>query len=282
VTFLLREDIVLEELFFVAIFNGRKGTGMQLQNKGVLVTGGASGLGEACVRLLSQAGARVVIADLNEEGGTALARELGNSALFVKTNVVEEESTQAAVKAAVDTFGGLHVEINCAGIGIAERVLGKNGPHSLASFTRVIQVNLIGTFNAIRLSAAAMSTNEPTEGGERGVIINTASVAAFDGQIGQAAYSASKGGVVSMTLPIARELARFGIRVMTIAPGTFDTPMLAGASEAVRNSLGQQVPFPSRLGRPDEYAALAKHIIENEMLNGEVIRLDGAIRMQAR
>ena len=255
---------------------------MQLQNKGVLVTGGASGLGEACVRLLSQAGARVVIADLNEEGGTALARELGNSALFVKTNVVEEESTQAAVKAAVDTFGGLHVEINCAGIGIAERVLGKNGPHSLASFTRVIQVNLIGTFNAIRLSAAAMSTNEPTEGGERGVIINTASVAAFDGQIGQAAYSASKGGVVSMTLPIARELARFGIRVMTIAPGTFDTPMLAGASEVVRNSLGQQVPFPSRLGRPDEYAALAKHIIENEMLNGEVIRLDGAIRMQAR
>jgi len=273
---------VLEELFFVAIFNGRKGTGMQLQNKGVLVTGGASGLGEACARLLSQAGARVVIADLNEEGGTALARELGNSALFVKTNVVEEESTQAAVKAAVDTFGGLHVEINCAGIGSAERVLGKNGPHSLASFTRVIQVNLIGTFNAIRLSAAAMSTNEPTEGGERGVIINTASVAAFDGQIGQAAYSASKGGVVSMTLPIARELARFGIRVMTIAPGTFDTPMLAGASEAVRNSLGQQVPFPSRLGRPDEYAALAKHIIENEMLNGEIIRLDGAIRMQPR
>ena len=277
---------MLEELYFVAnfilTFNGRKGTGMQLQNKGVLVTGGASGLGEACVRLLSQAGARVVIADLNEEGGTALARELGNSALFVKTNVVEEESTQAAVKAAIDTFGGLHVEINCAGIGIAERVLGKNGPHSLASFTRVIQVNLIGTFNAIRLSAAAMSTNEPTEGGERGVIINTASVAAFDGQIGQAAYSASKGGVVSMTLPIARELARFGIRVMTIAPGTFDTPMLAGASEAVRNSLGQQVPFPSRLGRPDEYAALAKHIIENEMLNGEVIRLDGAIRMQPR
>lgn len=285
-TFLLREDIVLEELFFVAnfilTFDGRKGTGMQLQNKGVLVTGGASGLGEACVRLLSQAGARVVIADLNEELGTALARELGNSALFVKTNVVEEESTQAAVKAAVDTFGGLHVEINCAGIGIAERVLGKNGPHSLASFTRVIQVNLIGTFNAIRLSAAAMSTNEPTEGDERGVIINTASVAAFDGQIGQAAYSASKGGVVSMTLPIARELARFGIRVMTIAPGTFDTPMLAGASEAVRNSLAQQVPFPSRLGRPDEYAALAKHIIENEMLNGEVIRLDGAIRMQPR
>ena len=281
-TFFLREGIVLEELFFVAIFNGRKGTCMQLQNKGVLVTGGASGLGEACVRLLSQAGARVVIADLNEEGGTALARDLGNSALFVKTNVVEEESTQAAVKAAVDTFGGLHVEINCAGIGIAERVLGKNGPHSLVSFTRVIQVNLIGTFNAIRLSAAAMSTNEPTEGGERGVIINTASVAAFDGQIGQAAYSGSKGGVVSMTLPIARELARFGIRVMTIAPGTFDTPMLAGASEAVRNSLGQQVPFPSRLGRPDEYAALAKHIIENEMLNGEIIRLDGAIRMQPR
>jgi NAD(P)-dependent dehydrogenase (short-subunit alcohol dehydrogenase family) len=282
VTFFLREGIVLKELYFVAIFNGRKGTCMQLGNKGVLVTGGASGLGAACVRLFSQAGARVVIADLNDEGGTALAKELGNSALYVKTNVVEEDSTQAAVRAAVETFGGLHVTINCAGIGIAERVLGKNGPHSLASFTKVIQVNLIGTFNAIRLAAAAMSTNEPTEGGERGVIINTASVAAFDGQVGQAAYSASKGGVVSMTLPIARELARFGIRVMTIAPGTFDTPMLAGASEAVRNSLAEQVPFPSRLGRPDEYAALAKHIIENEMLNGEVIRLDGGIRMQPR
>jgi NAD(P)-dependent dehydrogenase (short-subunit alcohol dehydrogenase family) len=256
-----------------------KGKIMQLKNKGVLVTGGASGLGAACVRLLSGAGARVVIADLNGETGNALAAELGDAVLFVKTNVADEESAQAAVKAAVDTFGGLHVAINCAGIGIAERVLGKNEPHSLATFSKVIQVNLIGTFNIIRLAAAAMSRNEANEGGERGVIINTASVAAFDGQIGQAAYSASKGGIVGMTLPIARELARYGIRVMTIAPGLFDTPLLAGLPEAARISLGQQVPFPSRLGRPDEYAALAKHIVENEMLNGEVIRLDGGIRM---
>jgi NAD(P)-dependent dehydrogenase (short-subunit alcohol dehydrogenase family) len=253
---------------------------MQLENKGVLVTGGASGLGGACVRLLSQAGARVVIADLNNETGTALASELGDSVQFVNTNVVDEESVQAAVKAAVDFSGGLYVTINCAGIGVAERVLGKNGPHSLASFSKVIQVNLIGTFNTIRLASAAMSVNQPNEGGERGVIINTASVAAFDGQIGQAAYSASKGGIVGMTLPIARELARYGIRVMTIAPGIFDTPLLAGLPEPARLSLGQQVPFPPRLGRPDEYAALAKHIIENEMLNGEVIRLDGGIRMQ--
>ena len=253
---------------------------MELQDKGVLVTGGASGLGGACVRTLSQAGAKVVIADLNAESGEALAKEVGDSALFVKTNVLDEDSVKAAVKAAVDKFGGLYVAINCAGIGIAERVLGKTGPHDLGSFQKVIAVNLVGTFNTIRLAAAAMATNTPvTEDGERGVIINTASVAAFDGQIGQAAYSASKGGVVGMTLPIARELARFGIRVMTIAPGIFDTPMLAGASEAVRSSLGQQVPFPPRLGRPTEYAALAKHIIENEMLNGEVIRLDGAIRL---
>jgi NAD(P)-dependent dehydrogenase (short-subunit alcohol dehydrogenase family) len=251
---------------------------MNLENKGVLVTGGASGLGAACVRMATQAGARAIIADLNSELGEALAGELGAAARFVRTDVVDEASVEAAVKAAVDG-GGLHVVINCAGIGIAERVLGKNGPSSLQSFTRVININLIGTFNVIRLGAAAMATNEPTAGGERGVIINTASVAAFEGQIGQAAYSASKGGIVGMTLPIARELARFGIRVMTIAPGTFDTPLLAGLPEPARISLGQQVPFPSRLGRPDEYAALAKHIIENEMLNGEVIRLDGAIRM---
>jgi NAD(P)-dependent dehydrogenase (short-subunit alcohol dehydrogenase family) len=252
---------------------------MQLEKKSVLVTGGASGLGAACVRLLSGLGAKVVIADLSSETGSALAAELGDAVVFVKTDVAEEESSQAAVKAAVDTFGGLHVAVNCAGIGIAERVLGKDGPHSLASFSKVIQVNLIGTFNIIRLAAAAMSTNEADEGGERGVIITTASVAAFDGQIGQAAYSASKGGVVGMTLPIARELARYGIRVMTIAPGLFDTPLLGGLPEAARISLGQQVPFPSRLGRPDEYAALARHIIENQMLNGEVIRLDGGIRM---
>jgi NAD(P)-dependent dehydrogenase (short-subunit alcohol dehydrogenase family) len=255
---------------------------MELQDKGVLVTGGASGLGAACVRLLQQSGAKVVIADFNSETGTALAQELGEAVLFVKTNVVSEEDVQAAVQAAVDNFGGLHVVINCAGIGVAEKVLGKNGPSSLDSFTKVIQVNLIGTFNVIRLATAAMSTNEPNEDGERGVIINTASVAAFDGQIGQAAYSASKGGIVGMTLPIARELARYGIRVMTIAPGIFDTPLLAGLPEPARISLGQQVPFPPRLGRPSEYAALAKHIIENEMLNGEVIRLDGGIRMQPR
>lgn len=255
---------------------------MELENKGVLVTGGASGLGAACVRLLTRSGARVVIADLNSETGTALAKEIGDSTLFVQTNVTEEESMQAAVRAAVDTFGGLYVLINCAGIGIAERVLGKGGPASLAAFTRVININLIGTFNAIRLAAAVMAENTPNEGGERGVIINTASVAAFDGQIGQAAYSASKGGIVGMTLPIARDLARNGIRVMTIAPGIFDTPLLGSLPEPARISLGQQVPFPPRLGRPDEYAALAKHIIENEMLNGEVIRLDGALRMGMR
>ena len=251
---------------------------MDLQNKAILITGGASGLGAACARLFTQSGAKIVIADLNSEGGTVLAKELG--AIFVKTNVVDETDVQAAVNAAIENFGGLHGSINCAGIGIAERVLGKDGPSSLASFTRVINVNLIGTFNAIRLAAAAMAKNQPGEDGERGVIINTASVAAFDGQIGQAAYSASKGGIVGMTLPIARDLARHGIRIMTIAPGLFDTPLLAGLPEPARLSLGQQVPFPSRLGNPSEYAALAKHIIENRMLNGEVIRLDGSIRME--
>jgi NAD(P)-dependent dehydrogenase (short-subunit alcohol dehydrogenase family) len=252
---------------------------MDLKDKAVLVSGGASGLGGACVRLLSGAGAKVIVADLNEVTGQALAEELGEDVRFVKTNVTDEESVKGAVQAAVENFGGLHIAINCAGIATAERVQGRDGPMPLANFSKVIQVNLIGTFNVIRLASAAMSQNQPTEGGERGVIINTASVAAFDGQIGQAAYSASKGGVVGMTLPIARELARYGIRVMTIAPGIFDTPMLAGLPEPARLSLGQQVPFPSRLGQPREYAALARHIIENEMLNGEVIRLDGAIRM---
>ena len=255
---------------------------MDIANKTVFISGGASGLGAACARLLVQSGAKILIADMNSETGTALASELGDAARFVQTNVTDEESVQNAVQVAVKEFGALHVDINCAGIGVAERVLGKNGPGSLASFTKVIQVNLIGMFNTIRLTAAAMANNEPTEGGERGVIINTASVAAFDGQIGQAAYSASKGGIVGMTLPIARELARSGIRVMTIAPGIFDTPLLGTLPESARISLGQQVPFPPRLGRPGEYAALAKHIIENEMLNGEVIRLDGAIRMAPR
>jgi NAD(P)-dependent dehydrogenase (short-subunit alcohol dehydrogenase family) len=258
---------------------------MDIANKGVLVTGGASGLGAACVRLLAQAGAKIVIADLNSEAGINLATEhnqTGESTFFVKTDVTSEESMQAAVRMAVETFGSLHILINCAGIAIAQRVLGKDEPHSLAAFTKVIQINLIGTFNAIRLASAVMAKNTPNAGGERGVIINTASVAAFDGQIGQAAYSASKGGIVGMTLPIARDLSRNGIRVMTIAPGIFDTPLLGNLPEPARISLGQQVPFPPRLGRPDEYAALAKHIIENEMLNGEVIRLDGAIRMAPR
>lgn len=252
---------------------------MQLKDVKALVTGGASGLGGACVRRLIQEGAKVVIVDLNAELGESVAKELGESARFVKANVASEADMQNAVKTAVDAFGGLNVLINCAGIGNAERVVGKNGPASLEGFTRVIQVNLIGTFNSIRLAATAMNENQPNEGGERGVIINTASVAAFDGQIGQTAYSASKGGVVGMTLPIARDLARSGIRVVTIAPGLFDTPLLAGLPEPAKTSLGQQVPFPPRLGQPPEYAALAMHIIENEMLNGETIRLDGAIRM---
>ncbi len=255
---------------------------MRLSGSTFLVTGGGSGLGAACVREFASGGANVLIADVNQETGDALAAELGAQVRFARTDVTDEQSVEQAVTLARDTFGGLHGAINCAGIGIAERVLGKSGPHSLGSFTKVIQINLIGTFNVIRLAAAAMAEGEANAEGERGVIINTASVAAFDGQIGQAAYSASKGGVVGMTLPIARELARYGIRVMTIAPGTFDTPMLASLPEAARESLGQQVPFPPRLGRPAEYAALARHIVENVMLNGEVIRLDGAIRMGPR
>lgn len=255
---------------------------MEITKKTILVTGGASGLGAACVRLLTQSGANAVIADLNKEVGTALADELGTATTFVQTDVTNEASVKAAVQAAVENFGSLDIVINCAGIGVAERVLGKSGPSSLETFSKVININLIGTFNVIRLAAAVMSENQPDQEGERGVIINTASVAAFDGQIGQAAYSASKGGIVGMTLPIAREFARVGIRVMTIAPGLFDTPLLGALPEPARISLGQQVPFPSRLGRPAEYAALAKHIIENVMLNGEVIRLDGGIRMQPR
>jgi NAD(P)-dependent dehydrogenase (short-subunit alcohol dehydrogenase family) len=252
---------------------------MDIQHKTFLISGGGSGLGAATARLLAESGAKVVIADVNAMAGESVAAEIGQAARFVKTDVTSEESVRDAVKAALETFGGLHGAINCAGIALAEKVLGKNGPHDLAKFTQVIQINLIGTFNAIRLAAAAMSQNEPTSGGERGVIVNTASVAAFDGQIGQAAYSASTGGIVAMTLPLARELARYGIRVMTIAPGIFQTPLLAGLPEAAQQSLAQQVPFPPRLGHPTEYAALVKHIIENEMLNGEVIRLDGAIRM---
>jgi NAD(P)-dependent dehydrogenase (short-subunit alcohol dehydrogenase family) len=252
---------------------------MQVKDHTFVVTGGSSGLGAACVRTLAGGGGNVIVADLNRAGGEALAAELGPKVRFVATDVTDEASTQNAINAATTSFRGLHGLINCAGIGLADKVLGKSGPHALAAFNKVIQINLVGTFNATRLAAAVMSQASPSAAGERGVIVNTASVAAFDGQIGQAAYSASKGGIVGMTLPIARELARYGIRVMTIAPGIFDTPLLAGLPEPARISLGQQVPFPSRLGRPDEFAALVRHIVENEMLNGEVIRLDGAMRM---
>lgn len=252
---------------------------MELQNSVALVTGGASGLGEACVRLFTSRGGKVVIVDRDGDKGAALAAELGDSVRFAQTDVTSEAEVQAAVNLAYDTFGGLNIVVNCAGVGWAGRTITKEGPHSLELFETVIKINLIGTFNVIRLAAARMAANEPNAAGERGVIINTASVAAYDGQIGQAAYSASKGGIVGMTLPIARDLARLGIRVMTIAPGLFDTPLLAGLPEEARNSLGQQVPFPSRLGKPSEYAQLAAAIVENEMLNGETIRLDGAIRM---
>jgi NAD(P)-dependent dehydrogenase (short-subunit alcohol dehydrogenase family) len=255
---------------------------MELHSKTFLITGGGSGLGAGTARLFVESGANVIVADLNAETGQQVAAELGDRARFVQTDVTSTESVQQAVDLALQAFGGLHGAVNCAGIAIAERVVGREAVHDLGRFAKVVEVNLIGTFNVIRLAAAVMAQTEPTAGGERGVIVNTASVAAFDGQIGQAAYSASKGGVVSMTLPIARELARFAIRVATIAPGIFDTPMLAGLPEAARESLAKQVPFPPRLGQPVEYAALVKHIIENEMLNGEVIRLDGAIRMAPR
>lgn len=255
---------------------------MNIQDATFLISGGGSGLGAATARLLAETGGHIVIMDVNAEAGEQMAAELGDQARFVKADVTSEEDVQHAVTMAVDTFGNFRGAINCAGIAIAEKTVGKHGAHNLGRFAKVVQVNLIGTFNVIRLAAVAMTQNKPDANGGRGVVVNTASVAAFDGQIGQAAYSASKGGVVGMTLPIARDLARDGIRVMTIAPGIFDTPMLAGLPEPARVSLGQQVPFPSRLGRPDEYAALVKHIIENDMLNGEVIRLDGAIRMSPR
>jgi len=252
---------------------------MQIKGATFLVTGGGSGLGAASVRELISAGASAIIADVNEPVGQALAEELGKQTKFVKTDVTDEASVKAAIAAAVSTYGGLRGAVNCAGVGVAARVLGKEGPLDLAVFARVVQVNLIGTFNVIRLAAAVIAEQQPLADGERGVIVNTASVAAFDGQIGQAAYSASKGGVVGMTLPIAREFARSGIRVVTIAPGLFDTPMMAALPEEAKKSLGQQVPFPPRLGRPSEFAALVRHIAENVMLNGETIRLDGAIRM---
>ncbi|MGZ5086406.1 MAG: 3-hydroxyacyl-CoA dehydrogenase [Usitatibacter sp.] len=255
---------------------------MQIQNHVFLVTGGGSGLGAATATMLAANGGKFVIADLNEPAGKDLAGFLGGTVRFVKADVTDEASTQAAVDLCVSAFGAIHGLVNCAGVAPGERVVGRNGPHALASFERAVRINLVGTFNAIRLAAAKMSVQPAMDGGERGVIVNTSSVASMDGQIGQAAYAASKAGVNGMTLPIARELAKFGIRVMTIAPGIFDTPMLQGMSEEIRASLGAQVPFPSRLGDPDEFAQLVRHIIENAMLNGEVIRLDGAIRMTAK
>jgi NAD(P)-dependent dehydrogenase (short-subunit alcohol dehydrogenase family) len=255
---------------------------MQVQGSVFLISGGGSGLGAATARLLAENGARVVLADVNADAGNSVAAEIGDHARFVPTDVTDEAAVQHAVDTARDAFGGLHGVVNCAGIGTAARVIGRDGPHPLALFTRTISINLIGTFNVIRLAAALMQHNQPGPSGERGVIVNTASVAAFDGQIGQAAYSASKGGIVGMTLPIAREFARYGIRVMTIAPGIFETPLLAGLPKEAQESLGKQVPFPARLGQPGENAALVKHIVENQMLNGEVIRLDGAIRMAPR
>jgi NAD(P)-dependent dehydrogenase (short-subunit alcohol dehydrogenase family) len=248
---------------------------MEIEGRTFLVAGGGSGLGAATAEMLAGEGANVVVSDLKGEAAGDIDR-------FVETDVTDEGSVRRAIEEALQSFGGLHGAINCAGIASAEKVLGREGPHSLDSFAKVVQVNLVGTFNVVRLAAEVMVNNEPAASGERGVIVNTASVAAYDGQIGQVAYAASKGGVVALTLPVARELAASGIRVVAIAPGIFDTPMMAGLPEAARESLGKQAPFPSRLGRPEEYAALVRHIIENEMLNGEVIRLDGAIRMAPR
>ncbi|MBY5901729.1 MULTISPECIES: 3-hydroxyacyl-CoA dehydrogenase [Rhizobium] len=255
---------------------------MLIRGASFIVTGGGSGLGAATVRMLVEAGGRVTIADLNAEAGQEIVREFGSDARFVRADVTDGEEGAAAVAAAIEAFGGLRGLVNCAGVAPAEKVIGREGPHRLESFARTVSINLIGTFNMIRLAAAAIQTTEPDAEGERGVIVNTASVAAFDGQIGQAAYAASKGGVAAMTLPIARELARHGIRVVSIAPGIFETPMMADMPAEVQAALGKSVPFPPRLGRPAEFAGLVRHILENNMLNGEVIRLDGALRMGAR
>ncbi len=252
---------------------------MDIRNNTFVVTGGASGLGAATAEMFVAGGGNVIVADLTRETGEALATRLGKQARFVECDVTSEEHAKAAVAAAVKQFGGLHGLVNCAGIAIGEKTVGRDAPHRLDSFARVININLIGTFNMIRIAADAMVKQEANAEGERGVIVNTASVAAFDGQIGQAAYAASKGGVVGMTLPIARDLSRSGIRVLTIAPGIFETAMLKGMPPDIQESLGKQVPFPSRLGRPSEYAQLVQSIFSNVMLNGEVIRLDGAIRM---
>ncbi|HAR49133.1 3-hydroxy-2-methylbutyryl-CoA dehydrogenase [Smithella sp. SCADC] len=255
---------------------------MNVQGGTVVVTGGASGLGEACVRNLLSGGAKIAIFDFAAERGEKMAAELGKDVIFAKTDVTDEAAVQGAIYKTMEAFGTINIAINCAGCTTPMKVLSKKGPMPLATFNRTIQINLVGTFNVIRLVVEQMVKNAPDADGEKGVIINTASVAAFDGQIGQADYSASKGGIVAMTLPIARECADYGIRVMTIAPGLFDTPLLHNLPEAARESLGKMVPFPQRLGKPAEFASLVRHIIENRMLNGEVIRLDGAIRMAAR
>jgi NAD(P)-dependent dehydrogenase (short-subunit alcohol dehydrogenase family) len=255
---------------------------MRIEGSGALVAGGASGLGEATARRLHADGAHVVIADRDEQRGGALAAELGARAAFARADVTDAEQVEAAVGRAAGREGGLRISVCCAGVGWVEKTASKRGPHQLAPFETVLAVNLVGTFNVLRLAAAAMRGNEPSEDGERGVCVNTASIAAFDGQVGQLAYSASKGGIAGMTLPAARDLAGDGIRVCTIAPGTFDTPLLAALPEPTRTELGRQVPFPPRLGRPAEFAALVAHIAENAMLNGETIRLDGALRMPPR
>ncbi|SOC02864.1 SDR family NAD(P)-dependent oxidoreductase [Rhodobacter maris] len=255
---------------------------MQIEGKVFAVTGGGSGLGAAVARMVTEAGGSVVLVDVNAEAGMAMAEELGTAARFARTDVTSEAEGIAAIELARAAFGRLDGLVNCAGVAPGEKILGREGAHRLESFARAVAINLVGTFNMLRLAAEAMAANAPGPGGERGVIVNTASIAAFDGQIGQAAYAASKGGVAALTLPAARELARHGIRVVTVAPGIFQTPMMAGLPEEVQASLGASVPFPPRLGDPSEYAALVRHILENQMLNGEVIRLDGALRMAAK
>jgi NAD(P)-dependent dehydrogenase (short-subunit alcohol dehydrogenase family) len=255
---------------------------MNVQGSTVVVTGGASGLGEACVRDLLAGGAKIAIFDFATDRGEKIAAELGKDVIFAQTDVADDAGVQGAINKTMEAFGAINIAINCAGGAAPMKVLSKRGPMPLAAFNRTIQINLVGTFNVIRLVVEQMVKNSPDADGEKGVIINTSSAAAFDGQIGQADYSASKGGIVAMTLPIARECADYGIRVMTIAPGLFDTPLLHGLPEAAREALGKMVPFPQRLGQPAEFASLVRHIIENHMLNGEVIRLDGAIRMAAK
>ena len=255
---------------------------MQIEGSTFLVTGGASGLGEATARRLARVGANVAICDIGAQQGGKTAADIGAQAMFTAADVTDEAQVAAAIAAARGKFGALHGAVNCAGIAPGERVLGKGGPHRLDTFRRAIEINLIGTFNVLRLAAQAMAENAPNAEGERGIIINTASVAAYEGQVGQVAYSASKAGVAGLTLPAARELARHGIRVMAIAPGVFETPMVAAFTAELKQALAAQVPFPPRLGRPEEYAALVEHIIVNPMLNGEVIRLDGALRMAAK